>query len=611
MDVLKKVLSSLKSFFNNLIKNLKKFLSEDRRRKVKEFLVDKILVIKEFIIKVYMRLKEDDLKELKEQNKDKGSNGKFDFSLTIIRQVQIGFILLLIMLLFVGVRVYNNSNKVVEEIESITVEMNKLENEYIPVVRTSSDIIREVNQKQSSLFRWKAGFANLGAAESNLTSQSIEEIKELIDDPELLKTLDKLSKWNNKFQNKVIELKTIEKNSFDEKMILNEINDSITFNLNMSLAALNKDVWNHLNTNMDNLNQKITTIAEESQSNRDAIIIMTIVTLIIGSGLIIFVRMGIRQITAETKKRTYQAANKSEVVLSSAESMTKSADLVNEKINHSYDILEDLLNINREVFTSIEEVSVSIKEITTGVEGLAIQAEDISTSGSDTYQAIKNTYQRINSGNKLVNNTVDIMKELQQSVGKINQISDKIMKIGDQTNLLALNAAIEAARAGEAGRGFAVVAEEIKSLADESMLATKEVKDIVSNVQGVAKKAVEVMISDDSKQEDSIVSIFKEISTLTEGVTNKMEAVIAAAEDQAAATEEMSALTEEISAATEEISAQTEDNLLDTNNLTQIMKEVIEVNDELNEKVKDQSDQSQEQLELIKQVVEANDKLAK
>ena len=66
--------------------------------------------------------------------------------------------------------------------------------------------------------------------------------------------------------------------------------------------------------------------------------------------------------------------------------------------------------------------------------------------------------------------TAEMTSNLQQSAGTVKEIVDTILSISGQTNLLALNASIESARAGEAGRGFAVVAEEIKKLADLSLM---------------------------------------------------------------------------------------------------------------------------------------------
>lgn len=99
--------------------------------------------------------------------------------------------------------------------------------------------------------------------------------------------------------------------------------------------------------------------------------------------------------------------------------------------------------------------------------------------------------------NRHVNAVADRMHQamsaLQGQTEGINRILDTITDIADQTNLLALNAAIEAARAGEAGRGFAVVADEVRKLAEKTMLATKDVASAIGNVRQSAEDNIKTM----------------------------------------------------------------------------------------------------------------------
>lgn len=74
------------------------------------------------------------------------------------------------------------------------------------------------------------------------------------------------------------------------------------------------------------------------------------------------------------------------------------------------------------------------------------------------------------------------IEELQAEIARVGNVAEKIDSVASQTNLLALNATIEAARAGEAGRGFAVVANEVKTLSSQTSDATKEIKEVVSNL---------------------------------------------------------------------------------------------------------------------------------
>lgn len=89
-----------------------------------------------------------------------------------------------------------------------------------------------------------------------------------------------------------------------------------------------------------------------------------------------------------------------------------------------------------------------------------------------------------------------LLNELKKANQQMGQVVESIQHITKQTNLLSLNSAIEAARAGEAGRGFSVVAAEIKKLADRSFSATREITDLIDNMQNKANEVIAVRTAD-------------------------------------------------------------------------------------------------------------------
>ncbi|HWK96589.1 MAG TPA: methyl-accepting chemotaxis protein [Pseudolabrys sp.] len=121
---------------------------------------------------------------------------------------------------------------------------------------------------------------------------------------------------------------------------------------------------------------------------------------------------------------------------------------------------------------ALEETAASMEELTSAVK----QNADNSRNG-DEYAA--NALRTAEKGGAIVGNVVSTIAEISESSNKIADIVGIINGIAYQTNLLALNAAVEAARAGDAGRGFAVVATEVRSLAQRSADAAKDIRGLI------------------------------------------------------------------------------------------------------------------------------------
>ena len=143
----------------------------------------------------------------------------------------------------------------------------------------------------------------------------------------------------------------------------------------------------------------------------------------------------------------------------------------------------DLSQRTEEQAASLEETSASMEEMAATVKKNAenaLQANQL-TSGSREVA---------DRGGRVVAKAVDAMARIEESSRKISDIIGVIDEIARQTNLLALNAAVEAARAGDAGRGFAVVASEVRSLAQRSSQAAKDIKDLITNSSSQVQEGV-------------------------------------------------------------------------------------------------------------------------
>ena len=216
---------------------------------------------------------------------------------------------------------------------------------------------------------------------------------------------------------------------------------------------------------------------------------------------------------------------------------------------------QDLSSRTEEQASSLEETASSMEELTATVKQNAEnakQANQLAASASSV--AAK--------GGQVVSQVVDTMGAINTSSRKIADIISVIDGIAFQTNILALNAAVEAARAGEQGKGFAVVASEVRSLAQKSAGAAKEIKGLIED--SVAKVGSgSRLVEEAGKTMDEIVSsvkrvtdIMAEISAASAEQSSGIEQVNQAITQMDQVTQQNAALVEQSAAAAEAMKEQ-------------------------------------------------------
>ncbi|MBB0023748.1 methyl-accepting chemotaxis protein [Ralstonia pickettii] len=184
----------------------------------------------------------------------------------------------------------------------------------------------------------------------------------------------------------------------------------------------------------------------------------------------------------------------------------------------------DLSQRTEQQASALEETASSMEELTSIVRQNADNARQASTlAGNASDIAVK--------GGEVVGRVVDTMAGINDSSKKIADIIGVIEGIAFQTNILALNAAVEAARAGEQGRGFAVVAGEVRSLAQRSATAAKEIKELISDSVGRVENGTTLVAEAGSVIDEVVVAVKR--------VTDIMGEISSASDEQSAGIEQV------------------------------------------------------------------------
>jgi len=275
-------------------------------------------------------------------------------------------------------------------------------------------------------------------------------------------------------------------------------------------------------------------------------------------------------------------ADSSEELIATSEQTAMASTQVASSITEvAQDTEKQVAEVSQTVMVT-DQIIENIRRVADGVDSATEVFNKTAVASKAGEKAIDIAINQMNSIEKTVVDSAGMVIKLGDRSKEIGLIVNTISAIAGQTNLLALNAAIEAARAGEQGKGFAVVAEEVRKLAEQSQEASKQISDLISEIQIDTDKAVVAMevgtreVKTGTEVVSSASQTFAEISSLINQVSIEIGEVSAnvqqldggsqkfvsaihrigdVTKNTAKQTHTVSAATQEQSAAMEEIAA--------------------------------------------------------
>lgn len=255
-------------------------------------------------------------------------------------------------------------------------------------------------------------------------------------------------------------------------------------------------------------------------------------------------------------------------------SMTDIIAQIKDASDAVYTGAREISNGNTDLSRRTEQQAANLEETASSMEQITSTVRQNSNNAKEATGLASNAETVAMEGGELIDQVVVTMASINESSQKISDIIGMIDGIAFQTNILALNAAVEAARAGEQGRGFAVVASEVRTLAQRSANAAKDIKGLISE-SGAKISTGNELVNKSGDTMKEIVSAIKKVSNIMSEISSASVEQSSGLDEIGKAVSQMDEMTQQNAALVEEAAAASESLLSQADQLASNMSQFI------------------------------------